>query len=331
MQKCSELIEELKLGTPDNIKEIKPLTGGVSSDIALVELNDHRLCVKFALPKLKVAADWQAPVHRNTAEYAWLEFAASVAPEATVKLFGRSERLHGFAMEFITGDNVYLWKTALLNEHEILDEASQVGDLMGRIHAQSTKLSFNSAPFQNQDDFYAIRIEPYLTYTAGKHPKLAKNLTALANNLYQANQVLVHGDISPKNILFQDGTPIMLDAECATMGDPSFDLAFCLNHLILKAIHLPQSRLQLIASVSQLWRAYETHITWEQASALQSRVCHLLPALMLARVDGKSPVEYLSKENQALISRIAITLLETPCNTLLDFTHAVQTMLTPNK
>ena len=108
------------------------------------------------------------------------------------------------------------------------------------------------------------------------------------------------------------------------MGDPSFDLAFCMNHLILKAIHLPASCQQLLVSALTLWQAYQPHINWEHVSKLEARVCQLLPALMLARVDGKSPVEYLDEENQARIRAIAIPFIETPLVTLKDFITALQ-------
>ena len=78
--------------------------------------------------------------------------------------------------------------------------------------------------------------------------------------LYRGDAVLLHGDLSPKNILFRDAAPILLDAECATMGDASFDPAFCLNHLILKAIHLPASRERLLSEVGKFWQTYENHI-----------------------------------------------------------------------
>lgn len=326
-QKCSELIQELNLGSAENIVQVKPLNGGVSSDIAEVQLAHGSLCVKFALPKLKVSADWQAPIHRNRAEYEWLQFAAGVSAQSAITLYGRSERLHGFAMEFLEGDSVYLWKSALLKEQTTGAEAKLVGELMGQIHAASAMDTFNAGIFQNQDDFYSLRLEPYLIYTAEKHPSLATQLRSLSDSLYKANLVLVHGDISPKNILFRDNAPIILDAECATMGDASFDLAFCLNHLVLKAVHLPGTRQQLLDSTIQLWQAYQSHIHWEQPAALESRVCHLLPALMLARVDGKSPVEYLDADNQSCVRSIALSLLQSPEESLTELVRTIKSTL----
>jgi aminoglycoside phosphotransferase (APT) family kinase protein len=321
------LAAELGLCAADQVVSVTPLTGGVASDIAVVDLGNRRLCMKFALPKLKVAADWFAPVHRNAAEYAWLKVAAALRPECAPALFGRSEALSGFAMEFIAGDDVYLWKAALLAGAPDRGEAAKVGALLGSVHAASGAPGFDTAPFQNHDDFRALRIEPYLTFTAGRHPVVADRLCALAETLGSRTEVLVHGDVSPKNILFRQGNPVILDAECATMGDAAFDPAFCLNHLILKAIHLETSRDALLASVGAFWRSYAPHVAWEPPRALERRVAGLIPALMLARVDGKSPVEYLAPDDADRVRNLALTLLQSPPPTLADLTKTISDTL----
>lgn len=325
--RCAALIEELGLAQASEVTDVVPLTGGVASDIARVDAGGISYVVKFALSKLKVAAEWHAPVHRNAAEYAWLKVAADVSPEAAVKLYGRSEGDHGFAMEFLAGESVYLWKDALLAEAPVQGEAAEVGDLLGRIHAISAKPDFDTSAFHNRDDFRALRIEPYLTFTAGKHPDVAGQLTTLADMLFDSQQVLAHGDVSPKNILLRPTGPVLLDAECATMGDASFDPSFCLNHLVIKAIHLPASRAALLAEVSAFWAAYRAHVDWETPDDLQQRICQLLPALMLARVDGKSPVEYLSPTTQDILCAVALQLISQPPATLADFVNRLSQLL----
>ncbi|QFT30491.1 methylthioribose kinase [Labrenzia sp. THAF82] len=311
-KRCEELIDELGLADPAAISVVRPLTGGVASDIAMVEVEGQRLCIKFALPKLKVAEDWKAPVHRNKAEFEWLRVAADIAPESAVKVFGRSEENHGFAMEFLAGDDVFLWKSDLLEGRRIPSRANLVGNLLGSIHAASTRPGFETAPFQNRDDFYALRIEPYLVFTAKKKPEVAEQLTALASRLYETETVLVHGDVSPKNILFKGKQPVVLDAECATMGAPEFDVAFCLNHLILKAQHVPTLRPALAADLEEFWSAYAAHVSWETPERIERRTAELLPALMLARIDGKSPVEYLDESSRLTIREASIALLKKP-------------------
>ncbi|MEX0346383.1 MAG: phosphotransferase family protein [Rhizobiaceae bacterium] len=308
-QRCEALISELGLGSAGDITEVRPLTGGVASDIAVVNLGDRTVCMKFALPKLKVAADWQAPVHRNAAEYAWLQVASKIAPDSAIELYGRSEALHGFAMEFLGGADIYLWKTRLLHEAPDLGEAEKVAGLLGKIHAASAQDGFDAGPFQNRDDFHALRIEPYLSYTAQIYPDLAPVIKPLEDMLYTNQRVLVHGDASPKNIMFRGSAPIVLDAECATMGDASFDPAFCMNHLVLKAVHLPSSRTRLLRDVEKFWHTYALLVTWESRDELEARICALLPVLMLARVDGKSPVEYLTEPERQMVRDISIPLI----------------------
>lgn len=291
---------------------VRPLTGGVASDIAVVALPGREVVVKFALPKLRVAADWEAPVHRNGAEYAWLRFAHATCPDNAPALLGRSERLQGFAMEYLRGDHVYLWKARLLEGHAPAGEAAKVGRLLGRLHAASTEPGIDRSPFENREDFRTLRLEPYLGFTATRHPALAAPLGHLAEALYAADNVVIHGDVSPKNILIRDGTPVLLDAECATLGDPCFDVAFCLNHLILKAFHLPQNRSLLLGEVRNLWESYAPFVAWEAPGALERRVAALLPALMLARIDGKSPVEYLSEATRVRVREVSIPLVAAP-------------------
>jgi len=316
--RCRRLVAELGLADAAAVQRVVPLTGGVASDIAMIDLGTTRLCAKFALPKLRVAADWFAPVHRNAAEHAWLTFAAHVVPAAVPRLHGRSAALQGFAMDYLEGAGIYLWKTAMLEGATGCGEAAAVGDVLGRVHAASAAAGFDPGPFRNRDDFRALRLEPYLSFTASRHPDLAAQIGALEQMLYRADRVLVHGDVSPKNILIRDGAPVLLDAECATMGDASFDPAFCMNHLVLKAIHLPQSRSALLAAAVDFWGAYRRHALWEDATALEARVAALLPALMLARVDGKSPVEYLQELQRAQVRDVARRLIVAPAATLSE-------------
>jgi hypothetical protein len=109
-------------------------------------------------------------------------------------------------------------------------------------------------------------------------------------------RALVHGDVSPKNILLGSDGPVFLDAECAWYGDPAFDLAFCLNHLLLKCLWVPGAREAFLACFRALAEAYLGGVDWEPRPELELRAARLLPGLLLARVDGKSPVEYLTAE-----------------------------------
>lgn len=310
--RAAALVAELGLARAGEVGEVRALAGGVASDIAAVELPGGAVCVKFALPKLRVAADWRAPVHRSRAEYAWLGAAGAVVPGQVPRLLGWSDGLLGFAMEMVAGPGVSLWKADLLAGGPAGPLAPLVGDLLGRVHAASARPGFDRAPFRNHDDLWALRLEPYLLHAALAHPGVAGRLRALAEAHHRADTVLVHGDVSPKNVLVRDGAPVLLDAECASLGDASFDLAFCLNHLVLKAVHAPALAGERLRAARALWAAYRCYVAWEDAEALGARVAALLPALMLARVDGKSPVEYLSEAARGRVRLLALPLVADP-------------------
>lgn len=321
--KCLRLVESLGLGSSDEVVSVEPLSGGVSCDIAAVDLGSRKICAKFALPKLRVAADWYAPVVRNRTEYAWLEFAQQVVPGSAPKLLGHDTGLNGFAMEFIPNTDAYLWKAALLERAPTRNEAREVGDTLGRIHAASSRQGFDASRFRNLSDFSALRLEPYLEFTASRHPDLSQPIHSLVEDLKSKSTSLIHGDVSPKNILFRGEHCLILDAECATMGDACFDLAFCMNHLALKCFHMPDRSAALLDEVIDLSAAYAGHVDWEAEDGLEARVCRLLPALMLARIDGKSPVEYLDEFTRKRVRISSIKLLRRPPSRLADIVEHI--------
>ncbi len=174
-----------------------------------------------------------------------------------------------------------------------------------------------AAEFPTDRIFHDIRLEPYLLATAARHPDLAPALHALATTTAATRRCLVHGDVSPKNILVGPAGPVFLDAECAWFGDPAFDLAFCLNHLLLKCLWTPSARERFLACFEALAGSYLGGVAWEPQGALEARTARLLPGLLLARVDGKSPVEYLSAErDKERVRRVARRLLAAPVGRL---------------
>jgi aminoglycoside phosphotransferase (APT) family kinase protein len=270
-----------------------PLAGGVSSDIYRVEVPGATFCVKRALPRLKVAADWQVPVDRNRYEIAWLERAAAIIPGAVPRVLGVDPTGGAFAMEWLAPDRHPVWKAELRDGRIDLAVASAVGERLGRLHAATAGRTEVAAAFPTDALFHALRLEPYLEATARAHPDLAPILARLVATTAGTKLALVHGDMSPKNILVGPAGPVFLDAECAWYGDPAFDLAFVLNHLLLKGAWKPAWRARYVEAFEALAAAYFPHVAWEPAAALEARAVALLPALLLARVDGKSPAEYL--------------------------------------
>jgi aminoglycoside phosphotransferase (APT) family kinase protein len=309
-------LEAMGLVAPGEPAAFTPLTGGVSSDIQLVETPRRRFCVKRALPRLKVAAVWEAPVSRNASEAAWLRTVAGWQPELVPELLGEAPEAGLFAMAYLDPATHPVWKADLLAGKADAAFAARVGAQLAAIHAAGAGDAALAAAFANDDLFEALRLEPYLRATGRAHPDLAATLEALADRTGATRLTLIHGDLSPKNTLVGPDGPVLLDAECATYGDPAFDLAFCLNHLLLKGAHAPARRAVCLAAYDALASAYLAGVRWEPPPALEARAAALLPALFLARVDGKSPVEYLGKAARDEVRRAARAMLLAPPGSL---------------
>ncbi len=306
-----------RMGLASGSVDGEALTGGVSSDIWRIDLPAGPIVVKRALAKLRVAADWQAPVSRNRYEARWMRRAAQAVPGCVPALLGQDEESGALAMEFLDPGRYRLWKTALRDGEASPAFAAAVAGILVRIHAATAADPTVAADFPTDAIFYDIRLEPYLAATARAHPDRADALNALIATTAATHRALVHGDVSPKNILIGPDGPVFLDAECAWWGDPAFDLAFCLNHLLLKCLWTPAAAPGFLACFAAMTAAYRAGVTWEDAASLEARVAHLLPGLLLARVDGKSPAEYITSDAaRAHVRHVARALLAAPVDTL---------------
>jgi len=302
---------------------VAPLAGGVSSDIVRVEAGGRRFCVKRALAKLKVAADWRAPVERNHAEAEWIRVAGAVDPDAVPEILAEDASQGLFAMSWLPPESYPVWKAELRDGHIDPGFAAEVGRRIARIHSATAGREDIRARFANDHIFHPIRLDAYLVATADRHPDLRDRLLALVEVTRATKLALVHGDVSPKNILVGARGPVFLDAECAWYGDPAFDLAFCLNHMLLKSVWRPQWTGRYLESFRTLAEAYSSGVAWEPADEIESRAARLLPGLCLARVDGKSPVEYITDEaGRERVRGVARLLLESPVDRLRDVAEA---------
>ena len=310
----------LELGPPP---PMEPLTGGVSSDIWLVHIGRARYAVKRALPQLKVAADWKAPVERSRYEAAWMAEAALAVPQAVPPVVHVDEISSTIVMDYLDPAIFRNWKDMLQNGEADRAFAAKVGLSLVRIHAATAGREDVAARFDSAQIFYAIRLEPYLLATAEVHRSAARALKRLARRTADTQRALVHGDVSPKNILVGPAGPVFLDAECACYGDPAFDLAFCLNHLLLKGVWKPRHGMACLACFEALERTYLSGVSWEPADALEERAASLLPGLLLGRIDGKSPVEYITTRiDKDRVRRVALAFLERPPLRLADIRRA---------
>ena len=296
---------------------MQPLTGGVSSDIWRVETASAKLCVKRALPQLKVKQVWRAPVERNHYEAEWMRVVDSILPGGVPELLGEDQDADLLVMAYLEEDRHPNWKLELRDGRADADFAGRVGGMLAAIHSATAGRPDIIEAFSTDAIFYAMRLEPYLVATANRHPDLAMTLIGLAKRTGEARKALVHGDVSPKNILCGPEGPIFIDAECAWYGDPAFDLCFCLKHFLLKCLWTPSHTSDFLACFRAFASAYLEGVDWEPVADFEGRAATLLPGLFLARVDGKSPAEYLIEEDdKERVRRVARGLLQMPVDEL---------------
>lgn len=291
-EQISELVTALRAAglVGDGDVKLHPLTGGVSCDVWKVDGPRGTIVVKRPLPQLRVRAEWHAPIERGISEIRWLRRVRAIQPNLVPEVLAELPVGHAFAMRFLPDCPV--WKDELMAGHVDVEFARQMGASIAAIHSATANNDADRADFPNDDMFFALRVDPFLLHVARQNQVVAPQLMALADDLRGRKTALVHGDISPKNILVGPHGPVILDAECAVYGDPAFDLAFCTAHLLLKAVHLNNAALGKAADA--LVSAYRAGVDWEDRDAAMLRAGALCAALLLARIEGKSPAPYLT-------------------------------------
>jgi 5-methylthioribose kinase len=295
---------------------LAPLAGGVSCDVWRAEVGPTAFAVKRALPQLRTAAHWTAPVERAESEVRWLQRAGAVVPTAVPRVLAHDPARHLFAMNYLEPADHPVWKDELIAGRVSPAFAGEVGAVLAAIHAATAVDPLIGQEFQTGELFHALRIDPFLLHVARQDDEVAPRLRQLAADLGSTRIALVHGDVSPKNILVGPSGPVLLDAECAVYGDPAFDAAFCLTHLLLKAVWLTDHAAALMDSARAFAARYRAGIDWEDAAGLERRTAALVAALLLARVDGKSPATYLNEANRSHVRASARHALLAPDLTL---------------
>jgi aminoglycoside phosphotransferase (APT) family kinase protein len=291
-----ELITSLRAAglVASETPEVRPLSGGISSEILLVEEGGRRIVVKRALERLRVKDEWFADTVRNRYEQAYMRYAGQVAPGCVPRILHADGERNFFAMEYL-GEGWVNWKTELFSGRIEPRYARTAAETLAAIHGASWGNAALREAFATTAIFFNLRIEPYLLATGARHPALEAHFKAEAARLEGASLALVHGDFSPKNIMLDaDSARVaILDCEAAWFGDPAFDIAFFLNHILLKALHRPPLKEGYLSLGTAFLETYRSRLGGHASARFEARAVRLLLMLMLARVDGKSPVEYL--------------------------------------
>lgn len=279
----------------DSEPSVEHLSGGVSCRVWKISVDQDRWVIKQALEKLNVKADWFSDVERIHREHEVMKQLELIIPDCNVPKVLHVDYVNHIYMMTCAEEGVQTWKDLLMQGIFNADTAKSAADILTQIHSLSYKIDEKiKAGFRDQKYFIQLRIDPFHRFLIQKYPELSAEINGLIEELTGQKSCLVHGDFSPKNMLVQkNGEIVLIDFEVAHWGNPVFDLAYCLGHLMLKAWHLkkPDKILELISVFLANYKG---------------QVNHLLPHLglmLLARMDGKSPVNYIQDKNLKQIIR----------------------------
>ncbi|HEU0303796.1 MAG TPA: aminoglycoside phosphotransferase family protein [Gaiellaceae bacterium] len=283
--------------------EVEELAGGVSSAVFLAEGDGRRVVVKRALERFRVADEWLVPRDRLLAEADALKLMAAVAPASVPPVLDVDPET--FTMVMAAAPASWRpWKSLLLLGEPDVAIATRLGQLLAVLHSADADIG-------SAESFDAQRIDPYFRTVQRRHPALADRVGSYVERLVATRKCLVHGDFSPKNVLVGDAGLWVIDWEVVHRGDAVFDLAFMLNHLLLKTTHRPGARTGYEACGHAFLSAY---------GPVQDLpyVLGLVGCLMLARVDGKSPAEYLTERERERARATGISMLAEPPASLAE-------------
>jgi 5-methylthioribose kinase len=313
---------------PKDVKVVvHELSGGVSNIVLRVDSpGKPPFVLKQCRERLRVPMEWHARLDRIWTEYATLELLRAILPEGIVpEILFEDRQNYLFAMTCAPDDAV-TWKTHLMAGLVDPTVATRLGTILGTIHAEAPGYPALRGTLSDTSLFDELRVDPYYRTTTRAHPDLAARIDTLIDlmDLREDERTLVLGDFSPKNILVHSKGLILLDFECAHAGDPAFDLGFFLTHLLLKTIRAVSQNsdrgFEYVELTRPFWESYldRRNIGPEARSDLVRRAILHTAACCLARVDGKSPVEYLDARGQTVARSFALEALQAAPSTWDD-------------
>ena len=319
----------------DAAPDVRSLGGGVSNGVFHVAWDGDAVVVKQPLANLAVDDDWPADVDRIHNEAAAARVYRRVIADIGIDdVTVPAVRFEDHDAHVIAIDaaplSARMWKRDLLDGTIDPSIGAVVGSFLAAAHEYAPREPDIETEFSNYVPFEQLRLDPYHATVADRHPDVASAIEAEIARLRKTRSTLVHGDYSPKNVLVEGGAQRrvwILDFEVAHWGDPTFDVAFMLNHLVIKSIYNPARHEAYVSTARGFWDAYRDGASVD--AAFEANVVTELGVLLLARVDGKSPVEYVTGEaTKDRLRSVAKTLLTTDVTTIDGVVERVRSAVT---
>lgn len=268
--------------------------GGVSGTVAYVDRKTNKpMIVKQALAQLKTKETWKCDPNRMGIEYDSNRIYHELLPNNAPEVYFYDDENYIYGREAVP-DDCQMWKVDLMSRLLDFEIAKKAIETLVTVHNECANNKDIEERFREKDVFYNLRIDPYILFTVKKYPEYKNDAEIVTEFLMNRSISLVHGDYSPKNIMVTKDRGIsVLDYEVAHYGHPAFDLAFFTNHLILKSIKFSEISEAYIAMLQYMVSIYFEKMTFMDKNQMENETIQTLRFLLLARIDGKSPVEYL--------------------------------------
>lgn len=319
--KLKRYLLERNIASSDSSLLIEPLAGGVSNSVLKISCDKGEFVLKQALPKLKVKSEWLSDVERTNIEKKALKFLERILPGVTPKLIYEDEANFLLIMECAPPNSV-TWKSLLMTQNCDAVVGKSIGRVLGSLHQNTHDLEEAKIIFGNKQFFHQLRIEPFFAFLKLKYPDLKNKIDRHIETCLAREDAIVTGDFSPKNILVDGDKVMLIDFEITHYGDSSFDLGFLTTHLILKSIFAHQARSSYYQLLRETIEGYFSCAHFAPREESEKLAVSQLAWLLLARVDGKSPVEYITREDQKLLIRsVAYEILNSSLKTFEEVTH----------
>ncbi|MGH9019443.1 MAG: phosphotransferase family protein [Acidimicrobiales bacterium] len=279
-------------GVPTHVER---LVGGVSADVVMVEAAGRRLVVKQELATLRVRDEWTSNPERVGAEARGLTLARDLHLPGALAVVAVVAEDYLLVME-CAPEGFVPWKAELLEARVDVGVATEVGRWLGELHAATFDDDQRRVEFADQSAFVELRVDPFYRTVAARNPDLAVSVNAAADSLLVPGRCVVHGDYSPKNLLVRGRDLAVIDWEIVHFGQPVFDVAFVVSHLTCKYFRGRGGNDEYLDAARAVLSAYRLAAPEVARVVDDADLVTQVACLVLARVQGKSPVDYLVGE-----------------------------------
>jgi 5-methylthioribose kinase len=314
------------LGSNENCR-IEALSGGVSNVVLRVEPQGRSaFVIKQSRERLQTDVPWFSQLDRIFRETDVMAAVRPLLTEGAIpRILDEDRENYAYAMDAVDANHV-VWKRELLAGRIREEIALRLADYLSAIHGRTQANPAIAQAFDDREVFVQLRVDPFYRHVARVHTDLSGEIAGLIDEMWRSRLCLVHGDLSPKNVLIVDCPPsapplvgiappprprvTLVDFETGHYGDPAFDLGFFLSHLVLKAIRAGTESPRFLHLAQIFWDRYRQGIaqnvpgTALETPDLERRIVSHLAACALARVDGTSPVDYLTEPRDRDVVRV---------------------------